>query len=110
VGLANLDSLLNREKMMLPRGQRKTLGVQMTKGLTIGEVTSGSVAAKAGFKSGDKFVSGAGQAIKDMNVLRQIIQAAQGKTKFVVLRHGKEITLYADFGGAKKVTKKAKLY
>jgi carboxypeptidase Q len=99
LGIANLDELLNRENMRAPRRQRKVLGVQLADGMTIDSVSPGSIAARAGFKAGDKFVSGNGQGIKNINDLRAIIQAATGKTVFVIERSGAKKNLVAEFPG-----------
>ncbi len=98
LGVANLEELLDRTNMQQPRGaqNRKVLGIQL-EGMSISSITPDSRADKGGFKVGDKFISSGKTKIEDIDTLRSVIQAAEGKTPFLVERGGKQITLYAQF-------------
>ena len=99
-GIANLDHLLSREKLLLARGAgRRMLGVQLDN-LTISDVEPDGVAQKAGAKTGDTIVSINGNRITDGTEVRRAIQGGSPKIKMVVTRAGKEVELNLDFGAA----------
>jgi carboxypeptidase Q len=99
-GIANLDHLLSREKLLLPRGAgRRLLGVQLDN-LTIADLEDGGVAQKAGAKNGDIIVSISGNKITDGTEVRRAIQGGSPKIKMIVSREGKEMELNLDFGEA----------
>ncbi|MDF1665331.1 MAG: hypothetical protein P1V97_26455, partial [Planctomycetota bacterium] len=92
-----------------PGARLKVLGMSLThEGLEFGSVPPGSVADKAGMKTGDTLHRRAGKALASLEELRQVIQAASGKTSFVFCRGRTELSLTADFAG-EKAKKKAKL-
>src|SRR5688500_9748760 len=75
----------------------ESLGLSGTSGALVGDVESGSPAAKAGVKPGDVITAINGEAVKDSNVLRNEIAQLQPGTnvKVTVLRDGKEQVLEA---------------
>ena len=63
---------------------------------TIASVVEKSAAAQAGFQSGDRIVAVEGKRINSWSGLKTAIEARGGKlTVFVVVRHGKTVTLDA---------------
>jgi hypothetical protein len=99
-GIANLDHLVSREKLLLPRGAgRRMLGVQLDN-LTITDLEPGGVAEKAGAKAGDMIVSINGNKITDGSEVRRAIQGGSPKIKMVVSRGGKAVELNLDFTAA----------
>jgi hypothetical protein len=97
-GIANLDHLLSRDKLLLARGTaRRMLGVQLDN-LTIADLEPDGVAQKAGAKTGDMIVSINGNKITDGTEVRRAIQGGSPKIKMMVMREGKELELSLDFG------------
>ncbi len=102
-GVANLDELLPRDKLLAPAqpgaaaGQRRLLGVQCDDELVIAEISEGSPADKAGLKAGDKILKIADQAVTDLQSLRDAIQKAPKETKVALRRDGKEVLLPVAF-------------
>ncbi|MFN0058865.1 MAG: M20/M25/M40 family metallo-hydrolase [Planctomycetota bacterium] len=84
LGIANLESLLSREKLTAP--PRRRMGVNL-EDLTVTSVTEGSVAEKAGAKSGDVFLSVNGAVVKDREQLVEEIQK-EGAKKLVHVKRG----------------------
>jgi hypothetical protein len=97
-GIANLDHLLSREKLLLqgPGGNRRLLGVVLDD-LKVSDIESGGVFDKAGGKAGDTLVSINGNKIGDRSELPRVIQSAAVKSKMVVSRDGKDVELSLDF-------------
>jgi membrane-associated protease RseP (regulator of RpoE activity) len=96
-GIANLDHLLSREKLLLPSGgNRRLLGVQLEE-MKITDIEPGSVAQKAGAKLGDVIVSINGNKLADNGELRRAIQGGNPKMKMTVMREGKPLELDLDF-------------
>ena len=99
-GIANLDHLLSRDKLLLARGTaRRMLGVQLDN-LTVADLEPDGVAQKAGAKIGDAIVSINGNKIIDNTEVRRAIQGGSPKIKMVISRQGKELELNLDFGEA----------
>jgi carboxypeptidase Q len=97
-GIANLDHLLSREKLLLRGGVggRRLLGV-MLDGLKVSDVEPGGVFDKAGGKVGDTLLSINGRKIGDREELAETIQSAAVKYKMIVSRDGKEVELSLNF-------------
>ena len=78
----------------------ESLGLSGTSGALVGDVESGSPAARAGVKPGDVIIAINGESVKDSNVLRNEIAQLQPGTnvKVTVLRDGKEQVLDATLG------------
>ena len=78
----------------------ESLGLSGTSGALVGDVESGSPAARAGVKPGDVITAINGESVKDSNVLRNEIAQLQPGTnvKVTVLRDGKEQVLDATLG------------
>ena len=72
------------------------VGVPDANRVLVSSVTENGPAAQAGFKYGDIFVSGNGQAIHNYDELRVIVDANENKpVNFVVDRHGNQVELVA---------------
>ncbi len=72
------------------------VGVPDTNRILVASVSPNSPAAEAGLKSGDIFVSGNGQPIKNYDDLRVIVDGNAGKpVNFLVERDGKQIEVVA---------------
>lgn len=105
LGLANLPELLTRENMKVRRGfsggerrSRRVLGVQFgDDGVTIGVVTKGSVAAKAGLKVGDKLVKIGEAAINSQRDLRRALAGGKKKKSLTFSRDDKQQTVEVTF-------------
>ncbi|HEY8748581.1 MAG TPA: M20/M25/M40 family metallo-hydrolase [Tepidisphaeraceae bacterium] len=102
-GIANLDHLLSREKLLLPGGgggrgggNRRLLGVQLDD-LKVADAEAGGVFDKAGGKAGDTLVSINDRKIADRSELTGLIQSAPPKSKMIVSRDGKDVELSLDF-------------
>ncbi|MCA9472374.1 MAG: Do family serine endopeptidase [Nitrospirales bacterium] len=69
-------------------------------GVLISEVHENGPSAKAGLKRGDVILMYGGEAIRDVNHLRNVVARTKvGKTKdIIVLRDGKEKTLHIELG------------
>ncbi len=78
----------------------RSFGYDSTKGVLIGDVTSGSPADKAGLKSGDIITELNGKAMDDMNHLRNTVAATPPGTevKLEVFRDGKRKTVEVALG------------
>jgi len=104
-GIANLDHLLSREKLIIPGGgrgafgggNRRLLGVMLDDGTKVGEVVPGGVFDKAGGKVGDEIVSMNGTKITDQPDIARALAAASPKSHMVVKREGKETELAIEF-------------
>ena len=87
-------------RVLLAQGMGSHLGVMVedtTTGVRVGEVTSGSAAAKAGVKEGDIIVDFDGERVRSARQLTRLIQeTADGKSvKMTVTRNGQKQTLDA---------------
>ena len=73
----------------------QNLGLKQTGGAIVGSVTPGSAAERAGVKQGDVITSFKGQAVHDMNALRnRVADARPGSSASVIVsRDGSEKTL-----------------
>ena len=107
LGLANLPDLLTRENMKVQRtrsrggrggGGRRTLGIVLgDDGVTITEVTTDGVAAKAGLKAGDKIVKIGDTKIASQRDLFMSMGGSDAKKVLTVLRAGEEHTVEVVF-------------
>ena len=75
--------------------------------LNVGIVDAGSPAAKAGVQKGDRLVSVAGQSIRDVDTLREILQSKQASEPIAIslLRGGQTLTVSATLTPISKVLK-----
>lgn len=104
-GIANLDHLLSREKLIMPGGggrggfggNRRLLGVVLDEGTKVGDVEPGGVFDKAGGKAGDVIVSINGSKISDPSEIARLLREAAPKSRMLVTRNGKELELAIDF-------------
>lgn len=86
----------------LARGRgRARLGVTLD-GLTVREVTGGSVAEKAGLRPGDRIVRFGGEEVGSIDALRRRVRAARGAVELEVVRGEAAQRLTAEFGGERK--------
>ncbi len=78
----------------------KSFGYDGTEGALIGDVTAGSPAEKAGFKTGDILTEFGGKPVKDMNHFRNAVAATKPGTKadLKVFRDGGLKTLSVEIG------------
>ncbi len=105
LGIANLPELLTRENMKVQRGfgggrrpGGRMLGVMLDDdGVTIGEITDGSVAAKAGLKAGDRILRIGDKVIKEQGDLRPALTDGPVKNTVTFVRAGKEQTVEVTF-------------
>jgi len=100
-GIANLDHLLSREKMIVPRAQGnrfrgRIMGVNLDE-LTVDEVMEGTLAEKNKMMAGDVIIKVDGKPIKDREALRDAIRAGEPKKTITVRRGNKEIDLIFDW-------------
>lgn len=104
LGIANLPELLTRENMKVQRGfgggQRpgRQLGVMLDDdGVTITDVTEGSVAAKAGLVAGDKILKIGDTVITEQRDLRAAMTDGPATTTLTFVRGGKQQTVAITF-------------
>ena len=105
LGIANLPEMLTRENMKVQRGfgggrrgGGRQLGVMLgDDGVTIGEVTEGSVAAKAGLKAGDKILKIGDTAIASQGDLRRALGGGDAKKSLTYERAGEKKTVEVTF-------------
>jgi regulator of sigma E protease len=72
------------------------VGVPDATRVLVSSVSEGSPAAQAGFQSGDIFLSGNGQPVRNYDELRVIVDANENKpVTFLVDRNGKQVELTA---------------
>jgi Do/DeqQ family serine protease len=73
----------------------QSLGLKQVGGVIVGSVKSGSAAERAGIKQGDVITSFNGQAVHDMNSLRNRVADTKpgSNTSVVIVRDGSEKTL-----------------
>jgi hypothetical protein len=96
-GLASLDRLLPRDKLVAAGGRsRRRMGVQLEE-LKIVEVMEGGVAEKAGVKVGDVIVSIDGIKIESRQGLFEALGVGEPKKKVKVLRDGQEVEVTFEF-------------
>jgi hypothetical protein len=97
-GLANLPELVDRRNSApLPR---RRLGVEFGEGLEVAEVEKDGVAARAGWKVGDRVISIDGVAVDGRRPLMQAVREGAA-TKTVVIERGKrQITTTLDWSRA----------
>lgn len=99
---SSLGELGERLQEMLSRrggGGKPKLGVTISEGSTVGSVTAGSPAARAGVQTGDRILSLDGQPTNDLAELRARVGAARGTVPLEVERAGQRLTLQVDLGG-----------
>lgn len=72
---------------------QRLLGIQLTEGMTIGEIFEGSVAEKTGLKIGDVILKIGDKSIEDQNALRAAMNEGGPKKKITIEREGKALEL-----------------
>lgn len=96
-GLANLPGLVERRNSApLPR---RRMDVDLGEGLVVESVEKGGVAAKAGWKPGDRVISVDGVAVDGMRPLFEAVRGGAAKKEVVIERKGKRITTTLDWSG-----------
>lgn len=106
-GLADLDHLLSREKLIATaRGNgntaptnRRLLGIQLDE-LSIVEVIADGVGARAGLKAGDEIVKVDGKPVGDREAFVELIQAGEPRKTLTLKREGKDVELTVEFPAA----------
>lgn len=97
-GIANLPALVDRtHSAPIPR---RRPGASFGEGLVIDEVEKGSVAAKAGWKVGDRVISVDGTAVDGRRALMEAARAGGTTQTVVIERGGKPITTTIDWSGS----------
>ncbi|MEZ4430660.1 MAG: M20/M25/M40 family metallo-hydrolase [Nannocystaceae bacterium] len=96
LGLANLDHLLDRTRAEpLPR---RELGVEFVRrSPTVESVKKGSVAARAGWRAGDKIVAVAGEAVDGLWPALRKLRDGDAKMPVTLERKGKKLETTLDF-------------
>jgi serine protease Do len=81
-------------------------GLKQTTGVLVGEVTDGSAAQKAGIQRGDVILKYNGEAVEDVNDLRNRVAATPpgGKAPVELIRKGKTMTITVTVGEASATT------
>ncbi|GAB4156010.1 MAG: hypothetical protein Fur0037_24340 [Planctomycetota bacterium] len=96
VGIANLDHLLSREKLLAAGGRggggRFDPGAKM-EGNKVVSVEEGSTLARAGLRAGDVILKVSDQEVRSLRDVFMAAFRANGPVKLLVLRDGKERTL-----------------
>ena len=100
-GIANLDHMISREALTVPRaaaggGSRRMLGVQLDE-MKIEDVIEGGLAEKAGLKAGDIIVKVGDKAVASREQFTEALQAAGTSVKIVVKRGDKEMEFSITF-------------
>jgi hypothetical protein len=106
-GIANLDHMLSREKLMAAGGfafrpSGRVMGVQLGDGLKIEAVLDDTAAAKAGFKPGDVILKVDGKKVANQEELRAEIQKGEPNKKVTLQRDGKEIDFVLEWSPPRK--------
>ncbi len=99
-GLANAEGLVPRDGLPTGGGggHGRMLGVNLDEdGVTVTGLMEGYPAEKAGIKVGDKIVKVGDRTVASREDLINAIRKAPKKTKVVVLRGGKEISVAVEF-------------
>ena len=103
LGIANLDHLLSRDKLMAPPGTgggggagRRTMGVALDDNKVV-EVIAGGVAERAGIKSGDLIVKVGDRAVGTSEEISEVVQAGGSELIITLIREGKTIEIKISF-------------
>jgi len=101
LGIANLPDLISRENLRAPGGGGfgggRRLGIQLSENLTIDEVVEESLAARSGFRAGDRIVKVGDTAISERRDLFEALFGGGSNPKIVVLREGQEVVIPVEF-------------
>lgn len=94
-GLANLPGLVDRRNSApLPR---RRMDVDLGEGLVVETVEKDGVAARAGWKVGDRVISVDGVAVDGMRPLFEAVRDGEPRKEVVIERKGKRITTTLDW-------------
>ena len=108
VGIANLDHLLSREKLLAPPGRgpgggggggaggRRTMGAALDDNKVV-EVTGDGAAEKAGIKAGDLIIEVAGRAVGTADEIGEALQAGGPEVAVTLVREGKPVEVKLAF-------------
>ncbi len=104
LGIANLDHLLSRDKLMAPPGTggggggagRRTMGVALDDNKVV-EVIAGGVAERAGIKSGDLIVKVGDRAVGTSEEISEAVQGGGAELTINLIREGKTIEIKISF-------------
>lgn len=106
LGIANLDHLLSREKLVATgptpnrpganASPRRTIGVALDES-TVVEVTEGGLAEKAGIKAGDKIVRIGDRSVESSTEVAEALQAGGPEVTIHLLRDGKPVEVKVTF-------------
>ncbi len=109
LGVANLDKKLSRENIRTGRGGGgggRRMGVFLD-GVTVDELVPDGVAAKAGVKSGDIFLSIDGAKIENRRGLVRAIAGGEARKKVKLRRGAKEVEVLFEWAEELKKKKEA---
>jgi carboxypeptidase Q len=96
-GLANLPELVDRRNSApIPR---RRVGADFGEGLVVEGVEKDGVAAKAGWKVGDRLISIDGAPVDGWRTLMTAVRGSAAKNEVVLERGGKRITTTLDWSG-----------
>lgn len=94
-GVANLPELVDRRNSgPLPR---RRMGVEFGEGLALDEVNPDGVAARAGWKAGDRLVSIDGVELDGLRALFEAVRGGSATKQAVIERKGERITTTLDW-------------
>lgn len=100
-GIANAESMVPRDGLPGGGGSHSSgrmLGVNLDEdGVTVTGIIEGSAAEKAGIRAGDKILKIGDREVNTREDLITAIRRAPKKTRVVVLREGKPLTLDVEF-------------
>ncbi len=106
LGIANLDHLLSREKMIAPPGAggggrpggggRRTMGIQLDDNKVI-EVIEAGLAEKAGIKSGDIIIKVGDRSVGTSEEISEALQVGGPEVPVSVIREGKTVEVKLNF-------------
>lgn len=95
LGLAQMERLLDRTDMS-PLS-RRLLGVGSLTNAEVGEVRANSVAAKAGWRAGDRVLAIDGVEVRDRDTIVRLLQEGAPRKQAKLLREGTELVTELDW-------------
>lgn len=107
LGIANLDTMLDRTKLIRERPQRRsnrrTMGVYLEEN-NINDVIEGSLAAKAGWLAGDVIVAIDGVSVETQSEIVAELQKGEPKKVITLVRGKEKIKSTLEWPSKKKAT------